>query len=220
MKQFAIIGMGNFGRYLAVHLYDKGHEGLVVDRKPAPIQEIKDRVSQAVVADATDILALKDLGLEDMDAVVVSIGTGLSESILATLNLIDIGVKRLLAMAISDSHGRILQKIGAKEVFFPEMDQALLIGERLHNPHLLDYLPLIEGYTIIQISPPQKFVGKTLKELNLINEYGVQVIAVKELVPDRLNVIPTGDFLIKESDLLIVLGPDEALERLREEASG
>lgn len=219
MKQFAIIGLGNFGRYLAVHLYEKGHEVLVIDRQPAPIQDIKDQVSQAIVADASDFRTLEELGLQEMDAVVVCIGTSMSQSILTTLNLIDLKVKRLFTKAITDSHGRILQKIGATEIFFPEKDQAVLIGERLHNPHMLDYLPLIEGYSIVQVSPPKNFAGKTLKELNLINEYGVQVIAVKEIVPDRTNLIPTGNFQVKDSDLLIVLGPDDALERLQEESS-
>ncbi len=219
MKQFAIIGVGNFGHYLAEHLYNKGHAVLAVDRRANVIQDIKSLVNQAIVADATDKSALEEIGVKEMDAVVVCIGdSSLSNSILATLNLHDIGVKRLLAKAISESHARILKKIGADEVFFPEKDQAVFLGERLHNPHILDYLPFLEGYSMVQLAPPKSYIGKRLKELNLINLYGVQVVAIKELVPERLNMIPTGNYVLKDSDIMIVLGPNDALDKLREKA--
>lgn len=215
MKQFVILGIGNFGHYLAIHLYKKGHEVLVIDKRPNRVTEIKDQVSQAVVADATDRKALEALGLDKMDAAVVCIGSVLSESILATLNLKDIGVERVYAKALSEAHSRILQKIGASEVFFPEKDQAISLAERLHNPNMLDYLPFLEGYSIIQLAPPNRFIGKSLRELNLINRFGVQVVAVKEIVPDRLNLIPTAQFVLKDSDIMILLGPNEALDELR-----
>lgn len=215
MKQFAILGIGNFGHYLAVHLYKKGYEILVIDKLPNRISEIKDQVSQAVVADATDRKALEALGLDKMDAAVVCIGSVLSESILATLNLKDIGVERVYAKALSEAHSRILQKIGASEVFFPEKDQAISLAEKLHNPNMLDYLPFLEGYSIIQLAPPNRFIGKSLRELNLINRFGVQVVAIKEVIPDRLNLIPTAQFVLKDSDIMVLLGPNEALDELR-----
>jgi len=215
MKQFVILGIGNFGHYLAIHLYKKGHEVLVIDKMSNRVTEIKDQVSQAVVADATDRKALEALGLDKMDAAVVCIGSVLSESILATLNLKDIGVERVYAKALSEAHSRILQKIGASEIFFPEKDQAISLAERLHNPNMLDYLPFLEGYSIIQLAPPNRFIGKSLRELNLINKFGVQVVAVKEVVPDRLNLIPTAQFVLKDSDIMILLGPNEALDELR-----
>ena len=138
MKQFAILGIGNFGRYLAVHLYQKGHEVLVIDKLPDRVSEIKDQVSQAVVADATDRKALEALGLDKMDAAVVCIGSVLSESILATLSLKDIGVEHVYAKALSEAHARILRKIGASKVFFLEKDQSTYIPlgavHRLTNP--------------------------------------------------------------------------------------
>ena len=141
MKQFAIIGLGNFGKYLATRLYEKGHEVLVIDKRPMPVQDIKDKVTQAVVGDATDRKTLESLNLKDVDAAVVSIGSILSNSILATLNLIEIGVKHVMAKAISEEHSRILKKIGASDIFFPEKDLAIHLAERLHNPNMIDYLP-------------------------------------------------------------------------------
>ena len=151
-----------------------------------------------------------------MDAVIICIGTVLSDSILATLNLKEIGVEVVLAKAISEAHGRILQKIGASEILFPEKDMAISLAERLHNPNMLDYLPFLEGYSIIQLASPKIFIQKSLRELNLINQYGVQVIAIKESVPDRMNLIPTAEFIIKDSDTMILLGPNEALDKLRD----
>ena len=216
MKQFAIIGVGNLGAYLAKHLYKKGHEVLIVDKKSDLVQEIKDDVSQAVVADATDRKAMEVLGLKQMDAVVICIGTVLSNSILATLNLKEVGVERVFAKAMSEARGRILNQIGASEVFFPEKDMAISLAEKLHNPNMLDYLPFLEGYSIIQLVPPKSFIGKSLRELDLINQYGIQVIAVKEIVPDRMNLIPTARFLIKDSDIMILLGPNEALDKIQD----
>jgi trk/ktr system potassium uptake protein len=219
MQQFAIIGLGNFGHYLATYLYEKGHEVLAMDKSHQRVQEIRDRVSQAVVADATDRTVLESLGVDQMNAVVVSIGTVLSDSILATLNLRDMGVKSIYAKAVSEAHGRILYKVGATEVFFPEKDQAHSLAERLHNPNMLDYIPFLEGFSIIQLAPPREFIGKKLKDLDLINRFGIQVLGIKEIIPERLNLIPTAHFVIKDSDTLILLGPNEALEKMREKES-
>jgi trk system potassium uptake protein len=215
-KQFAIIGLGNFGFYLATELFKKGHEVLGIDINPKLVQEIRDWVSRAVIADATDPQALKELELKKMDAVVVCIGSILNNSILATLNVKDLGVNRVVAKAVSEAHGRILRKIGADEIYFPEKDLALTAAQRLDNPNVLDYLPFMEGYSIVQLAPPSSFTGKSLIELDLINRLGVQVIAIKELVPENVVLIPTGHFVVKESDVLILLGPDDALVGLQE----
>lgn len=217
MKQFAVIGLGNFGFYLATRLCEKGHEVLAIDMDPKRVQDIRDHVNRAVVADATDREAMEALGLKDMDAVVVSIGSHLSNSILSTLVMKDIGVSYILAKAHSEAHGRALEKIGALEVLFPERDLALTLAERLDNPNMLDYLPFMEGYSIVQFAPPREFIGKALYQLDLINRYGVQVMAVKELVPERMNMIPTAKFVVKDSDILILLGPNDALEKLRKQ---
>jgi trk system potassium uptake protein TrkA len=214
-KQFAVIGLGNFGFYLATELFKKRHEVLGIDINPKMVQEIRDWVSRAVIADATDPQALKELELKKMDAVVVCIGSILNNSILATLNVKDLGVKRVMAKAVSEAHGRILRKIGADEIYFPEKDLALTAAQRLDNPNVLDYLPFMEGYSIVQLAPPSAFIGKSLIQLDLINRLGVQVIAIEERVPENMVLIPTGHFVVKESDVLILLGPDDALVGLQ-----
>jgi trk/ktr system potassium uptake protein len=215
MGQFAVIGLGNFGYYLARHLYEKGHEVIALDTNKALVQKVKDEVTQAVVADATDREALEALGVSQVDAAVVCIGTRMQASILCTSHLKDLGVKHVVAKATSEEHARILLKVGANEIVFPEKDLALGVASRLDNPNMLDYLPFVEGYSIVELAPPKEFVGKTLRELDLINRYGIQVLAVKEIIPQGLISIPTAAFLIKDSDALILLGPDENLRKLQ-----
>lgn len=217
MGQFAVIGLGVFGHYLATHLYDKGHDVLAIDKNSSHVQEIKDKVSQAVVADATDLEAVKALELSGMDAVVICIGTAMNNSILSVLNLADIGVGRLYAKALSEPHGRILRKIGATEVLYPEKDTAITLAERLHNPNMLEYLPFIEGYSISKFELPEQLVGKQLKDLDLINRYGIQVIAVLKKGRDGSHVIPNAQYELTVGDVLIVLTPEGALEELEKE---
>jgi len=216
MKQFAVIGLGNFGYYLATHLYDKGNDVLAIDQNQNLVQKIKDNVTQAVIADSTDLQTIKSLSIQEMDAVVVCIGNDLSASIHTTLNLKDVGVRKVYAKAISEPHGRILRKVGAQEILFPEKDLAINLAERLHNPSLLDYLPFFEGYSIIELKPKENFVQKELRDLDLINKYGVQVIAIKEIASGKLAMIPTGKYVLKGDEVMILLGPNDGLELLRQ----
>ena len=216
MKQFAIIGLGNFGYYLATHLYEKGHDVLAIDKDHNLVQKIKDHVTQAVVADATDFKTMNSLSIHEMDAAVVCIGTDLDASIHTTLILKDVGARHVYAKANTEPHGRILRKVGAQEILFPEKDLAISLAERLHNPSLLDYLPFFEGYSIVELKPKESFVGKELKELDLINKYGVQVIAIKKAASGRLSMIPTGKHVLKGDEVMILLGPNDGLDLLRQ----
>ena len=215
MKQFLIVGLGNFGFYLATSLFDMGHDVLAIDKNPELVQNIKDKVTRAVVADATDARSIESFSVDDMDTVIVSIGSILSDSVLAVLNLQEAGAKKVMAKAINDPHRRILEKLGVADISFPEKDMALSMAKKLHNPNLIDYLPFTEGYGFIELSVPDQFSGKSLKQANLSNRFGVQVVAIKELVPERMNFIPKADFVLKSSDILILFGPDKGLEKLK-----
>lgn len=215
MKQFAVIGIGNFGYYLARHLNEKGYEVLAIDHSRKLIQKIKDDVTQAVVADATDPEALSALGLEEMDSVIVCIGSILSNSILTTLNLLELGIENIYAKAITEPHGRILKRIGVKEIFFPEKDLAISLAEKLHSPNMIDYLPFIEGFSIIKLEVGENLTDKSLKELNLNNRFGVQVVSIKDVVSSK-NKIPTGDFILRTGDVMILFGPNDALKQVEQ----
>ena len=168
-------------------------------------------------ADAKDKEAMESLGLKEMEAVAVSTGDNLSESILICLNLKDIGVKRIVVKVFSEAHARIVEKLGATDILFPEKDMAETLAARLDSPNVIEYMPFMEDYSIMEITPPEKLVGKQLRDLDLINRFGIQVIAIKESVPDKVNMVPTGTYRLKESDILIVLGPDEGIDEFKKD---
>ena len=215
MKQFLIIGLGNFGFYLATHLYRKGHDVMAIDKNSVLVQSIKDDVTQAVVADATDAGTLKELGVKNVDTAVVGIGSVLGDSILAVLNLQELGVAHIVAKAISDPHKKVLEKLGVEDIIFPEKDTALSMARKLDNPNLIDYLPFMEGYGIIELPVPGKFVGKSLKQINLTNRYGVQIVAIKGLDAEHTRFSPQADHILNQGEILILLGPEKGLDTLK-----
>jgi trk system potassium uptake protein TrkA len=212
--KFAVIGLGSFGGNIAKALYERGHEVLAVDADKDKVEEFKVSVSHAVHMDAADKENLQALGIKDMDVVIVSLGPNMETSILTVLYLHEIHVKRIVAKALTEDHAKILEVVGATEVIYPEKDMAIRTALKLSDPNVLEYLPLISGFRIQEIAPPERFIGKSLKELDLRNKYGVQIIAVKGLVPETTTLIPTGDFIIKDSDILIIMGEDKQLEKI------
>jgi trk system potassium uptake protein len=208
MKRYAVIGLGNFGFYAAKSLYEDGNEVVAIDLDKARVRGIDPYSTEAIVLDATDNEALRSLGLESMDGVIVSTGTKISTSILICLHLQEMGVKKILAKALDEDHGKILKRVGATEIIHPERDMAIRISRSLSRPNILDFIPLAEDYDLVQVGPPKEFIGRTLNELNLRAKYNVHVIAIKELVPDNFLLVPPADFVIKDSDILI-LGKSE-----------
>ena len=215
MKQFLIIGLGNFGFYLATDLYRKGHDVMAIDKNPVLVQSIKDHVTQAVVADATDAGTFKALDVKNVDTAVVGIGSVLGDSILTVLNLLEIGIANIVAKAISDPHKKVLEKLGVKNILFPEKDTARSMARKLDNPSLIDYLPLMEGYGIIELAVPEKFVGQNLKQIDLTNQYGVQIIAIKSMDAGHTRFSPKADDILNQEDILILLGPEKGLDTLK-----
>lgn len=212
--KFAVIGLGSFGSHVAKTLYEKGNEVLAVDMDKEKIEEVKNFVSHAVSMDAADKENLQALGIQEMDIVIISLGPEMESSILTVLYLHELGAKRIVAKALTEDHAKVLDAVGATEVIYPEKDMAIKTALKLSNPNILEYLPLISGFGIQEIAPPEKFIGKTLKKLDLRNKYGIQVIAIKELIPEKTTFIPKADFVIKDSDILIIMGEEKQLAKL------
>lgn len=210
----AVIGLGNFGSSLARRLAELGHHVSVVDTDPKAVNRVQDVCEQAVVADATDRNVLEEVGLNLVDAAVVSLGDNLGASILVTLHLKEMKIKRIVAKAVSPDHEKILKRVGASEVVFPERDVALRLAGTLSHPNLLDYLPIGQEFSVAELAPPPDFVGKTILELDLRRNHGINVIAVRELVPERLSLLIEPKYVIKDSDILVVVGRQEDIERL------
>lgn len=215
MKRFAVIGLGNFGFHAAKALFEDGNEVVAIDTDKGRVQAIDPHSSEALVLDATDKEALKSLGLENMDGVIVSTGTKISISILICLYLHEIGVKTILAKALDDDHAKILRRVGATQVIHPEREMAVRISRGLSRPNVLDFIPLADEYDLVQVGPPRAFIGKSLRDLNLRAKYNVHVIAIKELVPENFVLIPRAGFVIKDSDILVMLGKTEDIKRIK-----
>jgi trk system potassium uptake protein TrkA len=215
MKRFAVIGLGNFGFHAAKALYEDGNEVVAIDTDRARVQAIDPYCTEALVLDSTDKEALRTLGLEDMDGVIVSTGTKISTSVLICLYLQEIGVKKILAKALDDDHGKILKRVGATEIIHPERDMAVRVSRGLSRPNVLDFIPLAEDFDLIQVGPPSDFIGKSLKDLNLRAKFNVHIIAIKELVPENFILVPPANFVIKDSDILIMLGKSEDIRRIK-----
>jgi len=216
MKRFAVIGAGSFGYHVARALFEKKNEVIAIDRSKDRVQAIEPFCTSAIVQDVTDMEALKGLGLEEMDAVIVSTGANIKHSILICFYLSRLEISRIIAKAEDDDHGEILMQLGATEIIRPGMDMAYRLAMRLTTPNILEFLPLEEDYTIAQVEPPQSFMGKSLKELDLRKRYEVNVIAVKESDPVRFVIVPDADFTVEENDVLIILGKESDLAKIRE----
>ena len=215
MKRFAVIGLGNFGFHATKALFEDGNEVVAIDTDKSRVQAIDPHCTEAVVLDATDKESLKSLGLEQMDGVIVSTGTKISTSILICLHLHEIGVKKILAKALDDDHAKILKRVGATEIIHPERDMAMRVSRSLSRPNMLDFIPLAEEFDLIQVGPPREFIGKSLKDLNLRAKYNVHIIAIKELVPENFVLVPPANFIIKDSDILIMLGKSDDIRKIK-----
>ncbi|RMF58292.1 MAG: TrkA family potassium uptake protein [Calditrichaeota bacterium] len=210
----AVIGLSSFGFYLCRYLTDIGTEVLALDIKEDRIDDVKSFVKRAIVGDAKDKATLARLGLDEFDAVVVSVGEHLDASILITMYLRELGVKEIVAKALTEDHAKILNMIGASTIVFPERDMAKRIAQTLGHTSLLDYIALGEEYGIIEMAPPRSWIGKSLAELQIRNNYNAQVVMIKELVPENTTIIPGGSHVVKDSDILVVIGANEDLEKL------
>ncbi len=228
MQKVAVFGIGRFGMALAKQLTACGAEVIAVDNDMALVTEMRDEVAVAVQLDCTDISALRGQEIDLVDVGVIAIGENFEAAILTTVILKKLGVPRIICRAQTPFHAEIFKQIGANEVIQPEMQAGERLGHSLANPQLEDLIPLSEGYTLIELYAPQEFCGKTLKVLELRQEYNVNLIAIKrpEKVPEGKEVaekkfnyigVPRATDVIEPGDVLVVVGSNEALARLPKE---
>lgn len=225
MKKFVVIGLGNFGLTLAKSLIENGCEVLGIDQSRDTVNNAKEFLTHVIIGDASKREVLEALSLKDFDGAVVSIGQNMEPSILISLYLKEIGLTRIIVRAITEDHGKILTQIGVSDVIFPERDMALRLARTLAMKNVVDYLPLGEDYGIIEIVPPKKFFGKTLKELRIPNTYNCQVIGLKyfsseqsRLLDDRnthVKMAPSADDIIREGIMMIMIGKYEDLAKIQ-----
>ena len=215
MSRIVVIGLGRFGFNVARRLFEAGHEVLAIDSDPGIVQKIEAFSSRAVVLDARDKERLDALGVRDCSVAVVSLGELIDVSTLIALHLKELGVPKIVTKAGSDDHAKLLRLIGVHEIVQPEREAAERLAERLTRVNLIDQLPLGADYSIEEIAPPERFMGKTLRELELPRRHGIQVLGIRDVLANQVNLNPGADFRLKDSDTLIVLGKNENMKALR-----
>ena len=215
-KKFTVLGLGSFGFSVAQTLFEEGNEVIALDMDNDLAQKIRPYCSQAIIGDATQKDMLATLGLDEMDAVVINMGDKTSAATLVTLFVKELGAKKIVVKASDGDHGKILRKVGATQVIYPEIDMAVKVARNLSTPDVLDYFPMTGDYIIAEIAPVVEFVGKTLAELKLRSQYNVNVIGIKEFIPENFVLVPAADFTIKDSDVLLVIGTREDIKRIKQ----
>ena len=211
-KQFMVIGLGRFGTSVAETLYGLGNDVLAVDSDEEIVQNISERVTHAVQLDANDENSLRALGISNFDVAIISIGSDIQASILATLLVKDMGVKHIIAKANDALHAKVLYKIGANRVIFPERDMGVRVAHNLCSSSILDYIELSPDFSIAEIASPKEWENQNLRELNLRATYGINVVAIKR--SNEIDVSPSPDEVIQPGDIIVAIGGTQELNSI------
>ena len=211
-KQFAVIGLGRFGTSVATTLHQMGYEVLAIDSDEERVQEFSNEVTHVVQADTTDETTLSALGIRNFDVVIVAIGQDVQANILTTLQLKEMGVPYIVSKASSKLHGKMLEKLGADRVIYPERDMGQRVAHNLVSSSVLDYIELSPNLNIMEVSVPKTVVGKTLAETNLRAKYGINVVAIKR--GDEIIIPPQPSEKIMIQDVLVVVGNIKGIQSL------
>ena len=213
MKSYMVVGLGRFGTQVAKKLYELGCEVLAIDNSNVKVQQLSNDVTHAVVGDARDKEVLRALGAKDFDCAIVAIGDSLADSVLATMNLKELGVPKVVCKARDDTHRQVLKKLGADQVVIPEQENADRLAMSLASRNVLDYIELSDDYGIVEVPAPVVWQDKSLIELNVRAKLGVNILAVRR--GGEITVSPSADFRIFQGDILVVLGDTAALDAMQ-----
>lgn len=211
-KQFVVIGLGRFGTSVAETLYKLGHDVLAVDVNEERIHNIAEFVTHAVQADVTDEENLRSLGINNFDVAVIGIGVDMQDSIMITLLAKEIGIKYVIAKANSELHAKILYKIGADKVVFPERDTGVRVAHDIVGSNILDYIELSSEYSLAEIMAMDEWHDKTLEQLNMRVKYGINVVAVKR--QDDIDIAPSSQYKIIKGDIVVAIGKYKNINKL------
>lgn len=210
-KEFVVIGLGRFGGSICRELTNLGMSVLAIDKKEEVVNDYSEIVTEAVVADTTDESVLKNLGIRNFDHVIVAIGDDIQSSILTTLILKEIGVKKVTAKALNEHHEKVLKKIGADQIVHPERDMGRRLAHNLVSSNVLDYLELSDKHSLVEIAVNQSFAGKTIIELDVRARYGLNIVAIRR--NHDMIVSPQASEVILEGDTLVVIGSNQDITR-------
>lgn len=213
MKRFIVVGLGHFGSWIASALHAKGHEVVAVELRGDLVDRYAESFTKGVVGDATDKRFLGAIGVKDADAAVVSTGEDLAAGMLATLALKELGIEEIYVKVDSPEAARVAEALNVTDTIFPEREAAVRLAHAITAKGVFDYLPLKGGYSIQEIAIPDDWLGKTLRELSLPLHHGISVVALYDVLTDTLDPVPNPDDPLKDSDLAIVVGKEEAISK-------
>jgi len=211
-KEFVVLGLGRFGKSVATTLAEGGCEVLVVDVDENIINEIADQVTYAVKADATDADTLKTLGISNFDGAIIGMGENLEASVMATILVKELGIPYVLTKAHSELHARILKKVGADMVVFPEKETGIRIANNLMSDNFFDAIELSSTFSLMDIEALDIWIGKSLRDLKLRTTLKINVIGIRK--KENLNINPAADDAIEKGDVLVIIGNNETLNKL------
>lgn len=214
MKSFCIIGLGNFGKNLALTLAESGHQVGVIDTDPHEIDMIGDKVVLAVCGDATDESVLRSFGITNYDCCVVCLKSSMENSILITLMLKEMNIPKIIARANSELHRTVLTKIGADVVVFPEMDMGRKTAYAISRSNVIEHLDLSDKYAIIEIKTPKKWVDRSIKDLDIRKKYGLNVIAVCNNETKQYDIFTDPDRKFTSNEQVVIVGSNRDIDRL------
>ncbi|MDQ1277681.1 MAG: Potassium transporter TrkA [Thermodesulfobacteriota bacterium] len=215
MKRVIVIGLGIFGINIVRELYEGGFEVYAIDKNKDSVQKVRDFSTKAIVADGTDKEVMELIGVQEDDTVVISFGEDLAASTLITLHMKQLKVKNIIVKAPNEEHKLILEKVGATDVIIPEKEIASKVAKSIITPNVLDYLPLSDGYMIFEMAPPDSFFGKTIAELQLRNKYHIEVIAIRDVLMDRVHMVPQAGFVIKDGEVMVIVGKETDIKKIK-----
>ena len=213
MKSYVVIGLGRFGAEVARQLCALGCEVLAMDLRSDLVQQVANDVTHAVVGDGQDKDVLRALGVREMDCAIVAIGDDLAASVLAVMNLKELGIKQIVCKAHDETHRKVLQKLGADRVVIPEQENAYRLAHSLSSPNVLDYIELSDEYGIVEVPVPKSWLGQSLKSLNVRAKLGLNILAVRR--DGKINVSPNAEFEFMTGDVVVVLGDTYAFEAVQ-----
>lgn len=211
-RQYLVIGLGRFGSSIARTLCSDGMQVMAVDRRMDVVEDLRDVLTQVVQADATDHGAMQALGAGEFDVAIVTMGGDIKASCVATMLLKELGVRYIVAKAADDFHGRMLEKLGADKIVFPERDMGKRVAHNLVSGNLLEYLELSPDFSMAEIQPNPEWIGKTLVQLRLRDQFGVNVVAIRS--GDVTNALPKSDTVLHEGDMMLVVAGEKTLLKL------
>lgn len=209
MKSFAVLGLGRFGKELALQLSRGGAEVLAIDRERKIVDEVADEVTRAVTANLRDKDTLQELGVAECDEVILSVGSDLAASVLAVVNLKALGVKHLICKAYDEVHRDVLLKLGADQVMIPEQEFAAKLAAQMISPRLRDQIQLTEEYVIEEVAVPESWIGKTLGEMNIRSRFDVTVVTVRH--GEKVVAAPGAGERLTAGDVVLLLGEKKAM---------